>query len=134
MTKKTLIKFLGENKINPSFLIQYIAEHEEDEENSFRIELPKLGLAQLRGILKMCEPFKAYFEEIEYCKLVCSKVISYTKIHCAALSSFSKYEQLNVRSFANPNKELPEFLLTQCAYNGMASKCDTYGGPFVEIA
>lgn len=133
MTKTTLIKNLKDKEIDTTVIEQYISEHLLDADDLFKKDLPKLTYTQVCGVLKMCEPFRPYFSHTEFSRLVCNMVISFTKLHAAALSSFSKYKELNVRSFATPNKELPKFLLTQCSTSGRACRCDTYGGPYTEI-
>lgn len=132
MTQTNLLTNLKNRQYNTSVLEEYIAEHRDDEEDTFLKELRHLLLPQLCGVIKLCELFRQYFDENEFSKLVCKTVISFTKLHAAALSAHSIYPELNVKRFANPNRELPKFFYAWCSPNGLVTYCNCYGGPFIE--
>lgn len=92
------------------------------------LDIPyNISSEQFNGVLKACEPFKEYFDLSEYSKLVCEKLLSFSRNQVAVLTSFSQYPELNVCTYASPNKDLPKYLETICNSSGNTKICTAYG-------
>jgi len=145
MKVKTLVTWLENEGINSSYIHRYLDELPKKGESSemnhsklpvfkkedFMVSLQKITENQLEAVLKMCLPFKEYFESEEYSKLVCRMVLSFAKNHCAALSAFSEFIHLDVCTYATPCRELPDFLVTTCTTSGLTYISRKHGSPLV---
>lgn len=88
---------------------------------------------QLIGCIKMCGLFKNYFDESEFGKLVCKKILTYSRIHVASLSANNVGENLPVTRYAIPCKELPKVLFVSCDENGQVTYCNSTNGRWHQL-
>ena len=135
MKPEALIKKLELKKIDCTYIKRYCQSYVPKylHEPSPRRRLDFINLHNLDGILKMCEPFKPYFSEEEYSKVVCKSIISYSKLHAGCLSAHSEYPELNITTLATPSKPLPKFLVTTINDNGTAKIMKQFGGDLLPI-
>lgn len=135
MKLKALMNKLQQEGIDGTYIEQYCQNYvpEHPSEPSLKERFKFIDFIRLYGLLKMCKPFRPYFSNEEYSKVVCKSIISYSKLHAGCLSATSEHEELNITTLATPCAPLPKFLITTVNDSGTAKIMKNYGGDIVPI-
>lgn len=139
MTLRELLTNLNSRGIDTTILVKYYQRKFNNLANfkkqqlkihSFKdFKLISINQKVLESIIFALETFlKPYFDYCEFSRLVCKKILRFEYVtHCIGLTTHSNSPELNVRTFATPCEDLPEYLIVEVTSQGAVRFSNRFG-------